>query len=107
MPGGGPRGLFGALHGSAKGGGASDQVVLGGPDLATLPYGAPPEEEVDALEAEDGLKDQVELERPRVGNPPPLPPPLEPPLDPPLELTGGGDDLEDGLFPPLLEPLFE
>lgn len=55
-----------------------------------------------ALDAEDGLKDQVELERPKVGKPV-----SPPPLDPPPPLDGGGEALVDELVPPAFEPLFE
>ena len=93
--------MFGALHGSAEGGGASDQVVLE-LDLAEL-YGGVDVEGAAPADAEDGLKDQVELvpiprlEKPASPWPPPPPDPL-----PPVP-AGGGDDLVELLpFGPLL-----
>ena len=81
MPGGGPRGLLGAFHGSA-GGGASDQVDLGAV-LATL-YGV----EVDGVALDEGLKDHVDEERPSVEKAADSAGPVGP-----LPEPGGGEDL--------------
>ena len=92
IPGGGPLGLLGALHGSA-GGGASDQDDFGA-ILAEL-YGV--EVEGVELEAEEGLKDHVDDDKPRVEKPESADPALAP------EADGGGEDLAElPLFDALL-----